>query len=342
MSESSLPWISATSAQRLIDCPASASLPRAEPPARSPARPSSAGDMAHLAVSRWIRSQIWRGDQDGSKLVGIFDDIVREAGSVICETSRGRATRSRIKVRARDLRKTLLVHGSDVVRSEFRIVNSTEKLFGTLDVLTTDNRRVSVLDLKTNAALDVSGSITPAVRFQLLFYSTLVFLEYGQLPATAEVFSLVDGRHSLPITVDSVENLRSRVREVQIAWSSGRRTARPAEASCKFCPRRLACDPHWITPRVAGDGDSVEGVVIRTSASGAALTSLLLQTPDGEVWVSGVDNTAKSNSEIHIGVRIRMIHVIRSRAAGNIDSKPQLPTFRFRPDTEIAVEHNKN
>lgn len=338
--ELDLPWLSPTSAGRLIKCKASVTVSanglnkksyRAPPP-------RTVGDIAHLALHNWFSGGRWRQDPDGKELLAVFDATALAAGIDINEIPRGRITRSRTKFRARALWDLLLEAEPDVkVLSELQLEDCERRIRGTLDILVHGPDSLRVIDMKTNAVTTPNGTVSPQVTFQLMIYAALVESNYGHLPDTVEAFSLTDGHHVMRVHETDLAEVRANVRAAQEAWMSGNRLAEPEEATCKFCPRRLECAPHWEVPRVAGMLDSVEGKVMRIVRSADALVSLLLETADGERWLNGLRYGPEEKVAALTGRRIRAIHIFESTQVAPHDRDANTSSLRPTSATEFAV-----
>lgn len=266
-----------------------------------------------------------------------FDAITFAADIDISQMPRGRITRSRLKVRAQAIWGMLLGCGSDVqVLTELNLEDRQRRLRGRLDVLVRGPNSLRVIDLKTNATVTPNGTLAADLRFQLLFYAGLVESSFGQVPDTVEAFSLVDGHHVMPVQEIDVTKVRTKVRVAQEQWIGGDRVAEPEEGTCKFCPRRLECDPHWNVPRVAGLHDSIEGKVIRAVSSDDASLSLLLETVDGVRWLNALKSDSDEMLDVSTGRRIRAIHVYESSRTARHEQEARVINFRATGQAELA------
>lgn len=131
-------WLSATSAGRLLRCPASAALVSTPKPI-PPSRPQNAGTLAHFAMSAWLDSGVWLDDEHGEGLQQAWD---REVARWQADGKRLRdsvMTRARLRSRAPRSRRSLRALGPmRVFESSLRTTStcSTVKLMSLSTTLT--------------------------------------------------------------------------------------------------------------------------------------------------------------------------------------------------------------
>lgn len=270
-------WLSATSAGRLLRCPASAafvSTPKPIPP--SP--PQNAGTLAHLAMSAWLESSTWMDDDHGQGLQQAWD---REAARWKVDAKRlpdSVMTRARLRSRGSELTKVLKSAGV-TGRSEVFMQDDVSMLYGQLDVVVDDPRGGAVIDLKTGN--DTSSEV---VRTQLLIYAALFKHETGHFPTTLVAFSLLHGPVTIEFTQAEVDKLFERV---ELARGQ-RGLAVPDPAGCKYCRRRLVCEPHWSAAKTWVEPDCVEGRICKVETAAGGLIAVRVSTAAGEQWVTGL------------------------------------------------------
>ena len=226
-------WLSATSAGRLLRCPAPrAFVTTAKPIPPSP--PQNAGTLAHLAMSTWLESGAWLDDEHGQGLQQAWD---REAGRWKDDAKRlpdSVMTRARLRSRGPELAAVLKSAGI-TARSEVFLQDDVSMLYGQLDVVVDDPRGGAVVDLKTGNDTNSEG-----VRTQLLIYAALFKQETGHFPTTLVAFSLLHGPVPIEFSQTEVDDVSARV---ELARRQ-RGLAVPDPAGCKYCRRRLICGPH--------------------------------------------------------------------------------------------------
>lgn len=270
-------WLSATSARRLLRCPASAafvSTPKPIPP--SP--PQNAGTLAHLAMSAWLESGAWLDDEHGHELQQAWD---REAKRWKVDAKRlpdSVMTRARLRSRGPELAAVLKSAGV-AARSEVFLQDDLNMLYGQLDVVVDDPRGGAVVDLKTGN--DASSEV---VRTQLLIYAALFKQATEHFPNSLVAFSLLHGPVPIEFSQAEVDDVFGRV---ELARGQ-RGLAVPDPAGCKYCRRRLTCEPHWIAASTWGEPDCVEGPISKVETTAGGLTAVRVSTAAGEQWVTGL------------------------------------------------------
>lgn len=270
-------WLSATSAGRLLRCPASAAFASSPKPIPL-SQPQNAGTLAHLAMSAWLESGAWLDDEHGQRLQQAWD---REAERWKVEAKRlpnSVMTRARLRSRGPELAAVLKSAGT-TARSEVFLQDDVTMLYGQVDVVVDDPRGGAVVDLKTANDTNSEG-----VRTQLLIYAALFKRESGHLPTSLVAFSLPNGPVQIEFSQAEVDDVLARV-EVGRAQ---RGLAVPDPAGCKYCRRRLICEPHWSAARTWADADCIEGLISKVETAAGGLTAVRVSTAIGEQWVTGL------------------------------------------------------
>ena len=330
--QSGVPWLSPTSAARLLACPASVTGLAIGPPPRSPAPSTgtSAGALAHAALQRWVMADDWRyGDRDGA-LVDHFHAAAKARKIAVAAVMDGRATEARLGQRASSLGKLMRQAGDDATaEAEVTLHDSQRRVWGTLDLLVTSNRGVWLIDLKSG--MDAAQSSLPAfIRSQLLIYRHLVAAVRGRAPTWIGVFSLRQGATQVPLSESDGSSLFGLLDEARSAWMAHERPAWPSPEVCKYCTRRPECDPHWIALEAWGDADGLEGQLVRAQTAANGRTALLVRNATGSAWVS--DMRGEELQRL-VGHRVRIIR-IRQRPAA---SHPGDPTLWQATDSSVIA-----
>ncbi|MGW4929693.1 PD-(D/E)XK nuclease family protein [Agromyces sp. NPDC004153] len=270
-------WLSATSATRLLSCPASAAFVAA-PQSIPPSAPDNAGTLAHLAMGAWLESGAWLDEDAGSALQVAWD---REAARWNVDAKRLRdsiMTRSRLRARGAELAGLLKASGTRA-RSEAFLQDDVHGLYGQLDIVVDDPIGGAVVDLKTGA-----HGFSDGVRTQLLIYAHLFGKECGHLPDVLVAFSLRHGAVHVEFSQAEIDALLARIEEARAQPAM----EVPDERGCKYCRRRLRCEPHWAAAMTWTDPDCVEGQISKVEASVAGMTAVRISTAVGEQWVTGI------------------------------------------------------
>ncbi|MEW2014368.1 MULTISPECIES: hypothetical protein [Microbacterium] len=156
---------------------------------------------------------------------------------------------------------------------------------------------------------DVVGTLDEAVRIQLLMYAHLFRAKYGKLPTTVAAFSLIRGAVPIEFSVEEVDELIERVHEVRAMKDA---VASPDEVGCRYCSRRLRCDPHWVAAKEWPKPDCVEGRLTKIERAAAGMIALRVETPTTTEWVTNLDAHQATNLPA-IGEHLRVVRISQRR-----------------------------
>lgn len=294
-------WWSATSTWRMLKCPASAT-PAAAPSKPPATPPGNAGAITHLALQEWVQSAQWDGEDPGRRLQEIFDSVLSAHRINVAEMPRATMTRARLKTRGIELAGILT--SASAVLSEQLFVDETRNLFGIIDLVIPPPNG-TIVDLKTGHL--AAPEAAAAVKHQMTFYAHLYAEAYGQAPGRIITFSLRSGTNELSIDPSSVATLLD---EIQAARTSSPDLAVPNEVVCRYCVRRMGCEPHWQDIQTWKTPDALEGALQRIEHASSGLTALLI----GGQWLSGISASSLPNT-MKTGAFVRAIRA-RQRQGG--------------------------
>lgn len=269
-------WWSATATWRLLRCPASAT------PAHAPAKPpeqaaDNAGTVAHLALQAWAETGEWSHPDPGTRLQERFNEVATAHGANPARMPHAVVTRARLKSRGKEL--TAILAGAGVaIRSELLLSDDGHHLFGILDIAATGPGGF-IIDLKTGR--DASAESSPAIEHQMTFYAHLFQSAYGVLPEHVIVFSLQRGPVEIEVTPSAIAVLLDQVRAAQL---TERTVARPDADTCRFCAKRMTCQPHWDALPAWEHADALEGEIRNIERSSSGTVALLI----GGQWLTGI------------------------------------------------------
>lgn len=268
-------WWSATGTWRLLRCPASATPALA--PAKPPKQPAdNVGSVAHLALQAWVESGEWSDSDPGARLQERFDQVAAAHGADPARIPQALVTRARLKYRGKEL--AAILAGASAIRSELLLSDDRDHLFGILDIAAPGSGGF-IIDLKTGR--DASAESSPTLKHQMTFYAHLFRSAYGVLPEQVIVFSLRRGPVEISVTASEIAALLDQVRAAQL---TERTVARPEPDLCRFCAKRMTCQPHWDAVPVWDRTDAIEGTIGNVERSSSGATALLI---DGR-WVTGI------------------------------------------------------
>jgi hypothetical protein len=269
----------------------------------------NSGSLAHDAVRRWIESDGFRQADPRAALAGAVTDAV--AATVAGPPADWTMSKARLLARASELATLLTSQPGTPVVSEQMIEDQSRGLRGTPDIVVAGDPTI-LIDLKTETL--AADQVPPWIRFQLTIYSHLIAQQYGALPAQVEIFSLNRGRIPVAITAADVTVA---LKAVERARATNTADARPDPETCRFCQRRLECEPHWAAAPDWAKRDCLEGTIEHIEHAANGLTALRLRSLDGEAWISGIPTSIISAD---VGSTIRLVRVyLRQNAddAGN-------------------------
>ncbi|GAA2173479.1 hypothetical protein GCM10009784_07930 [Arthrobacter parietis] len=271
-------WWSSSTTWRLLRCPSSA-VPSYEP-AKPPAKgPGNAGSIAHLALQQWIENGEWRHEDPGIRLQGGFDEIAAARGIDLARMPQALITRARLKSRGREL-SVILAGAESGIRTELLLTDEANRLFGILDV-TAGGAEGLIIDLKTGRDASVES---PAVKHQMTFYAHLFQVAYGVPPKHVIVFNLRQGPAEVKVAPSTITDLLDQIRTAQLMK---RTLARPEADVCRYCMKRMTCEPHWKAVTAWDPPDAIEGTVSRIERSSSGVTALRI----GGQWLTGITDS---------------------------------------------------
>ena len=297
-------WLSPTRVWRLTQCPASVA-PSSTPPT-VPATPAgdNAGTLAHRAMQTWIKSSgHYAADPVGAMRAAI-DTVVAGSGS---QPIGWTLTSARLRARTPELVDLMIGDQPERVIPEGRLTDPALRLRGTPDVVTI-GERIAVIDLKSETL--TQQEVSEWAAFQLTIYAHLVERAYGSLPSRVEVFSLNRGRLPVVVTRASVDQALA---AIATARASDPTDARPSPDVCRFCTCRFSCEPHWDAAPSWPRADCAQGVVDRVERSATGVVAVLLNTPDGPGWITGIPGAATT---VTAGHRIRAVRLVVTPEGG--------------------------
>lgn len=299
-------WWSATATWRLLRCPASAA------PASAPARPigqtaDNPGAIAHLALQRWIEAGEWSSAHPGTRLQERFDEVAKAHEAEPARMRQGIVTRARLPARGQALSEILASVGSRP-QSEVLLRDDDRFLFGVLDIVSPGGGGL-IIDLKTGR--NASAALPPAIYHQMTFYTHLFQVNFGAFPERVLVFSLQRGLVKIPVTSSDIAPFLGKIHAAQ---GSDRVATYPRADICRYCPKRMGCQPHWDAISAWDDADAIEGEVaaIEYSSSGTAAVQI------GGQWLTGISATILP-SNLAPGQFARAVRVRRGRGNASGD-----------------------
>jgi hypothetical protein len=254
-------------------------------------------------MQAWIQSGGYRSNDPARKLADAINDTLAQVGGTPPPT--WAVTRARLLARAPALAELLTAETTARVICETELIDPALMIRGTPDVVVV-GERIAVIDLKTQTLKH--DRLPPWAEFQLTIYAHLVERTHRELPTIVEVFSLNRGR--LPVVVTPT-TVRTALDAVVSARAADPTETRPAFEVCRFCARRLECQPHWDAAVSWATVDCVEGIVERTEQSSTGVIAVLVETAVGPAWVTGMPSAAIALGK---GERFRAVRLLPADA----------------------------
>jgi hypothetical protein len=219
----------------------------------------------------------------------------------------GIVIRARLQTRGQTLSEILASAGSRP-QSEVLLRDDDRCLFGILDIVSPEAGGL-IIDLKTGR--NASAALSPAIYHQMTFYAHLFQANFGVFPERVLVFSLQRGLVEIPVISSGIAPFLSKIHAAQL---SDRITAYPHADVCRYCPKRVRCEPHWDAISAWDDADAIEGEVaaIEHSSSGTAAVQI------GGQWLTGISATLLP-SNLAPGQFARAVRVRRRRGNASGD-----------------------
>lgn len=191
-------------------------------------------------------------------------------------------TRSRLRSRGAELAALLRSVGGSA-RSEVFVRDGVQRVYGQIDIAVDDEQGGAVVDLKTGA-----DSHSDGVRTQLLVYTHLFRQEVGHLPDALVAFSLRHGAVHIDFPEEDIDGLLEQLKVARKQPS----LALPDPAGCRFCRRRLRCEPHWEAVSEWEVADCIEGVISKSETAATGLMAIRVDTIQGQQWITGLAPSA--------------------------------------------------
>jgi hypothetical protein len=211
-------------------------------------------------------------------------------------------SKARLLARTPELTALLTSELDAPVLSERMLEDDSRALRGTPDIVVLARATV-LIDLKTETL--AADEVPPWVRFQLTIYAHLIAQRYGTLPAQIEIFSLNRGRIPVAITATDVAVALDAVERARASEPSD---AHPEPDTCRFCQRRLGCEPHWEAASEWPQPDCVEGTIEHIERAANGLTAIRVRSRAETEWISGIPTPLVMAD---VGSTVRVVRVYR-------------------------------
>lgn len=315
-------WIAPTRIHRLLQCLASGEG------SRNPAQTqrltglsADIGSIAHRALERWVRDGLWQPDKDGIMLRLVYEEEGRKSTGNVNVQPGGRLLGLRLKNLGKLLRDKLSAAGPDQVFPELMVDDHVSHIRGVIDLLIVEDHVLHIYDYKTGrSAFTEEGRIADSVRTQLVAYG--IMLSRGNPGRQLRLSVVSPQRGIIDVAYDARQAaaIESRVAEFQELTDSQRdQRASPNEDCCRFCPRRLRCDPHWEAAENEGWTDLIEGEVINVRRSESGQFAVAVKAHGTVSWILNLDPALVPAAPERLPPRLRGVRLKPVRAEGSKD-----------------------
>ncbi|MGC4154860.1 MAG: PD-(D/E)XK nuclease family protein [Propionicimonas sp.] len=317
-------WYSPTRLWSLLNCPASAGQAPVDTAWTASIDPeTNAGTLAHNALEIWMKSGSFRSSDPRAAFAEVVDSLL--PGDAGKPPPRWPITRARLIARASLLVELIGSRTADQILSEVELRDQALRLRGRPDLVLLGEKAI-LLDLKTQTLK--RGEPPEWVDFQLNLYAHLVNVNHGVRLDSAKVFSLNRGLIPVPI---SQSTIRAALCAARAASESSLDDARPAPDVCRFCTRRLGCQPHWDIAPSWSPTDCVEGTVDRVEVAANGLAAIRIAQKQSSTWVSGIP--AALVTVVTRGDHIRLVRVWQDATALGSES----PAWRWGGSSAVQT-----
>lgn len=305
-----LPWINASTAYQLLQCPQRwlhTAMPREKvtPESASPnpaAGAANVGTLVHRSVEKWINSGLWRDPSLDSAAAGDFRLSAESAGLPLGPT---RILAAFMESRLPAMR-SILDDRATQASAEEPVADEVARIKGKIDILCRGPDYGAVIDVKTGKTVDDEGNFLDEIRTQLAVYCWIL---RDQMPWPASIVADIKrGVEAMPISREFAESTVNALIDARVT-ALRNPVAIPATEICKFCSLRPVCTPHWVAVSAGDVADAIEGELIRAERGVGGQTTIEFDA--GERKRLRVNANATLVGPLAPGSRMRAMRVHR-------------------------------
>lgn len=318
---------------RLVQCLASGESARTAATPQHLSGPSAdTGSIAHRALERWVRDGLWQQDSDGIILRRVYEEEGSKSHTSVNTQPGGRLLGLRLRNVGKSLHHRLSALPPGQVFTEQIVEDHVSHIRGVIDLLIVEDHVVHLYDYKTGrSAFTEEGGVADSVRTQLIAYGIILSRDYPERQLRLSVVSPQRGIIDVPYDAKQAAVIEARVAEFQTLTNSQRdQHASPHEDCCRFCPRRLRCDPHWETAKNEGWTDVIEGEIIDVRRSDSGLFAVAVKANNTVSWILNLDPAFVPAVPERVPSRIRGVRLKQVHPEGSTDVH-----FRSNASSEV-------
>ncbi len=308
----SKPWIHASTAHQLLECPkrwvAGATPGNAVTHAPSGSThfdgAATLGTLVHSTVERWINSGLW-ADASNDRLTA--DEFRTAAASLDAPIGPTRILAASLQVHLSALRTLLSRQISDAA-AEVEFTDEHKRIRGRIDILCHGPDRATVVDIKTGKTRDKYGQLRDDITTQMAVYCWLLHNSGEPWPAVV-VAGLKDGVRDVRVTPEAAEQRIIALIDARDAALQDPVVV-PGQGTCRFCPLRPTCAPHWAAVTEGAITDAVEGVITRVE-QGPVGRQTVAFVVGGEESLLRIAQNTMIDGDLRAGSRLRAVRVVK-------------------------------
>lgn len=310
------PWIHASTAQHLLECPkrwmesATASSAQKSPPTTVfGGTPSfdgarTLGTLVHQAVETWINTGKWK---DASSSTRVADEFRAAAAQSRAPIGKTRLLAADLAFQLDALRALLDPQITEAV-AEQDIDDPNNRIRGRIDILCRSPFGPTIVDIKTGRTSGDDGVLLNEITTQLTVYCWLLHRDGDPWPTTV-IVGPKTGVREVKLTPEAIEDRIAQLLAARDA-ALANPVAIPGPQTCRYCTLRPVCRPHWGAVRQGAIADATEGTIIKVEQSSAG-TRIIAFDNQGEDSRLKISPTTTIEGSLAAGDWLQAIRVAK-------------------------------
>ena len=308
------PWIHASTAHQLLQCPkrwVAGAAPQAAS-AQAPTAPvhfdgaATLGTLIHSTVEQWINSGQW-ADPDNDRLAA--NGFRAAAATLDAPIGPTRILAASLHVQLGALRILLSGQISDA-EAEAQFSDDDNRIRGRIDILCRGADHPTVVDIKSGKIRTRDGQLMDEITTQMAVYCWLLRSSGEPWPAVL-IASLKDGVCEVTVTPEMVQQRIAALLEARDAALNDP-VAIPGQQTCRFCILRPTCEPQWAAVAEGLITDAVGGVITRVEQGpGGRLMIAFIADDEDEPSILRIAHNTVIDGPLRAGDRLRAVRVAK-------------------------------
>lgn len=307
------PWINASTAQQLLQCPKRwvADAAPQSAIAQVPTAPghfdgaATLGTLIHSTVERWINSGQWT-DPDNDRVAA--NGFRAAAATLDAPIGPTRILAASLHVQLGALR-TLLSRQISDAEAEVQFSDDDNRIRGRIDILCRGADHSTVVDIKSGKIRTRDGELMDEITTQMAVYCWLL-RSSGEPWPTALIASLKDGVCEVTVTPEMVEERIAallKARDAALIYP----VAIPGQQTCRYCILRPICEPHWAAVAEGLITDAVGGTITRVEQGPAGRQTIAFVSDGDEQSMLRLAHNAVIDGPLTVGDHLRAMRVTK-------------------------------